>query len=124
MAACINTAKKSKSPINVGAENLNYFRACVWIGHARLTEFPAPSTARRFTEIPIEGIIQLAGYGPDGFKQLGMLPNEDETWVMYITRLGTSEAKEATELHDWLQCYVSENPMLLQRRVPRAPGVS
>ncbi|CAG7850684.1 SubName: Full=Uncharacterized protein {ECO:0000313/EMBL:CCA69710.1} [Serendipita indica DSM 11827] len=122
LAACIKMAKENKTPINVGAKSINYFRACVWIGQARLTKFPAPSSTRPFTEIPIEGIIKLSGYGPDGFKQLGMLPNAGETWVQYIARLGTSDSEKVMKLRGWLQHYISENPDLLQRTVPRAPG--
>jgi hypothetical protein len=96
----------------------------MWLGQARLTKFPPPTQDRVFTEIPIEGIIKLAGYGPDGIKSLNMLPVTNETWAEYLQRLAaSSEIKKIKELHEWLERYLGGLPKLLGREVPRAEGV-
>jgi hypothetical protein len=115
----------SQAYVNVGANNLNYFRSCMWIGQARLTKFPPTSRTRIITEIPIEGIIKISGYGPDGIKNLNMLPLPKETWSDYLDRLeASSDIKKIKELHEWLERYFGYMPDLLNREVPRAEGVS
>lgn len=115
----------SHSYVNVGANNLNYFRSCMWIGQARLTKFPPTSRTRIITELPIEGIIKIAGYGPDGIKSLNMLPLPRETWNEYLVRLEAgSDKKKIKELYEWLERYLGSTPELLNREVPRAEGVS
>jgi hypothetical protein len=121
---CARTAKETHSNVNVGTNNLNYFRSCMWIGQARLTKFPIPPGKRIITEIPIEGIIKLSGYGPDGIKSLDMMPLPQETWTSYLHRLGSSDIKKIRELYEWLERYIGAVPELLSREVPRAPGVS
>ncbi|KAG9050136.1 hypothetical protein FS842_011397 [Serendipita sp. 407] len=116
-------AKENKSTLNVGSNNHNYFRSCMWLGQARLAKFPVTSPVREFTEIPIEGIIKLAGYGPDGIHKMGMLPLPEETWREYLNRMSTtSEEKKIKELHSWLERYLGGLPSLLERKVPRAEG--
>jgi len=96
----------------------------MWLGQARLTKFPPTTKDRVFTEIPIEGIIKLAGYGPDGIKSLNMLPVPGETWAGYLQRLAAaSDIKKIKELHEWLERYLGGLPKLLNREVPRAEGV-
>src|SRR4051812_33881914 len=87
---CARASKENRTILNVGVNNLNYFRSCMWLGQARLTKFPPPTQDRIFTEIPIEGLIKLAGYGPDGIKSLNMLPILKETWAQYLDRLSHS----------------------------------
>jgi hypothetical protein len=122
---CARASKDNQTTLNVGVNNLNYFRSCMWLGQARLTKFPPPTQDRVFTEIPIEGIIKLAGYGPDGIKSLNMLPVPGETWAEYLQRLAAaSNVKKIKELHEWLERYLGGLPKLLSREVPRAEGVS
>lgn len=117
-------SKDNRTILNVGVNNLNYFRSCMWLGQARLTKFPPPTQDRIFTEIPIEGLIKLAGYGPDGIKSLNMLPVPKETWAQYLERLSLSaDIKKVKELHEWLERYLGGVPTLLEREVPRAEGV-
>ncbi|PVF95245.1 hypothetical protein CPB86DRAFT_599477 [Serendipita vermifera] len=94
----------------------------MWIGQARLTKFPVPQGRRVITEIPIEGIIKLSGYGPDGIKSLDMMPLPQETWASYLHRLGSSDIKKIKELYEWLERYIGAVPELLTREVPRAAG--
>ncbi|KAG8811408.1 hypothetical protein FRC17_002461, partial [Serendipita sp. 399] len=118
-------AKDNQSTLNVGSNNHNYFRACMWLGQARLAKFPVESSSsrREYTEIPIEGIIKLAGYGPSGIQDLGMLPEPEETWRAYLSRMSTtSKEKKIKELHEWLERYLGGLPVLLDRKVPRAEG--
>ncbi|KAG8812172.1 Telomerase protein component 1, partial [Serendipita sp. 399] len=118
-------AKDNQSTLNAGSNNHNYFRTCMWLGQARLAKFPVdpPSSRREYTEIPIEGIIKLAGYGPGGIQSLGMLPEPEETWRAYLSRMSTtSKEKKIKELHEWLERYLGGLPVLLDRKVPRAEG--
>ncbi|CAG8713606.1 7065_t:CDS:2, partial [Acaulospora colombiana] len=78
---------------------------------------------RVITEIPIEGIIKLSGYGPDGIKSLDMMPLPQETWASYLHRLSLSDIKKVKELYEWLERYIGAVPELLAREVPRAAGL-
>lgn len=134
LATYAEDAIGKKNTFNIGTHSNNYLRACIWLGQAYLTRFTVESTSHVFIEVPIEGLIKLAGFGVGAFKNANMLPLPNETWRQYLERLpaGTGGSEEGAEktisnkaatMRGLLQRYLGTSPQILDREVPRAEGV-
>jgi hypothetical protein len=136
--------KVTQAPFYFSRINRNYFRVIVWLGYVFLKRFPQSNLQHYVIhEIPIEAIIRISGYGLSAFDDAGLLPYAEETWRNYTQRLanvtkedlptiietdhstitGDVQLKKIHYMLPCLQRYLDMRPELLDRVVPRIPGV-